>query len=289
MAAFKSVTFSSPSLSYKNASVRVDLLEKDPNREARVAWDIAGEQFYSTDAFRCYGELEYRVARTSIYSKPGLNGTLALNTPEHLAPVFLVWPDCRFDIHVQFGPDGEKAELPMMDGSALPYFHALRRVAGLPQPLRFYDAPVSFSLEFPRGYAKVSPSDTFEVEYEITRPDGFRSSAIVPVYSAEDLYSVFSARTFIFGDDYETARASGLLSGVDESCGLLLDAKSQARYRMDEEPARHKILDLLGDLAFAVPALPKVRVQILNGGHTIHHQIMEKLLPYVSTGNTQEI
>jgi UDP-3-O-acyl-N-acetylglucosamine deacetylase len=70
---------------------------------------------------------------------------------------------------------------------------------------------------------------------------------------------------------------------------MLLDGARQSRYRMAEEPACHKILDLLGDLAFAVPALPKVCVQILNGGHTIQHKIMEKLLPYVSTGIPQEI
>ena len=287
MAAFRSVDFTSPSLSFKTAAVRVDLLERDPNRAPRVCWNVAGELFYSTDALHCYDELQYSVARTSIYSKPGLDRRLSLHSPEHLAPVFLAWPELRFDVHVSEQSGG--AEIPMMDGSALPFFHALRRVAGAPQPLRFYDAPVSFSLDLPRGYVKVSPSDTFEVEYEITRDDGFSSAASLAVYSAEDLYSVFSARTFIFGDDYEAARASGLLSGVDESCGMLLGAGRDPRYRMAEEPARHKILDLLGDLAFAVPALPKVRIQILNGGHTIHHKIMEKLLPYVSTGNPQEV
>ena len=287
MAAFRSVDFTSPSLSFKTAAVRVDLLERDPNRAPRVCWNVAGELFYSTDALHCYDELQYSVARTSIYSKPGLDRRLSLHSPEHLAPVFLAWPELRFDVHVPEQSGG--AEIPMMDGSALPFFHALRRVAGAPQPLRFYDAPVSFSLDLPRGYVKVSPSDTFEVEYEITRDDGFCSAASLAVYSAEDLYSVFSARTFIFGDDYEAARASGLLSGVDESCGMLLGAGREPRYRMAEEPARHKILDLLGDLAFAVPALPKVRFQVLNGGHTIHHQIMEKLLPYVSTGNPQEV
>ena len=287
MAAFRSVDFTSPSLSFKTAAVRVDLLERDPNRAPRVCWNVAGELFYSTDVLHCYDELQYSVARTSIYSKPGLDRRLSLHSPEHLAPVFLAWPELRFDVHVPEQSGG--AEIPMMDGSALPFFHALRRVAGAPQPLRFYDAPVSFSLDLPRGYVKVSPSDTFEVEYEITRDDGFSSAASLAVYSAEDLYSVFSARTFIFGDDYEAARASGLLSGVDESCGMLLGAGRDPRYRMAEEPARHKILDLLGDLAFAVPALPKVRIQVLNGGHTIHHQIMEKLLPYVSTGNPQEV
>ena len=287
MAAFKTVAFTSPSLSFKTATVRVDLLERDPNRAPRVCWNVAGELFYSTDALHCYAELQHSVARTAIYSKPGLDRRLSLHSPEHLAPVFLAWPELRFDVHV---PElSGKAEIPMMDGSALPFFHALRRIAGAPQALRFYDVPVSFSFDLPRGYAKVSPSDTFEVEYEITRPDGFASAASLAVYSAEDLYSAFSARTYIFEDDYKVARDCGLLGGVDESCGMLLDARTPVRYRMAEEPARHKILDLLGDIAFVCPALPKVRVQILNGGHFVHHQIMEKLLPYVSTGNPQEI
>ncbi len=290
MPAFKSIDFVSPSLSFPRASLRVDVLEKDPNRASRVAWYAGDELFYSTDSLKCYGELGYRVARTAIYSKPGLHCPLALGSTEHLAPVFLMWPSLRFDVHVAPGnADGALAELPMMDGSALPFFHALRKVAGVPEPLRFYDAPVDFTLEFPRGRVSVSPSDTFEVEYEITRDDGFSSAATLAVYSAEDLYRAFSARTFIFGDDYAKARAQGLLAGVDETCGMLLGGAEPPRYRMAEEPACHKILDLLGDLAFAVPALPKVRIQVLNGGHIIHHQIMEKLLPYVSTGNPQEV
>ncbi len=287
MPAFKSLEFASPSLSYPQARVRVDILEKDPNRAPRVCWYVGDELFYSTDSLHCYGELGYRVARTAIYSRPGLHGPLSLASTEHLAPVFLMWPNQRFNVHA--------TELPMMDGSALPFFHALRKVAGIPEPLCFYDVPVSFDLEFPRGRVSVSPADCFEVEYEITRDAtaggaAFRSAATLSVYSAEDLYRAFSARTFIFEEDYAKARAEGLLAGVDESCGMLLGcAGEHPRYRMAEEPACHKILDLLGDLAFAVPALPKVRVQILNGGHTIHHKIMEKLLPYVSTGNPQEV
>ena len=290
MPAFKSIEFASPSLSHPRAGVRVDVLEKDPNRAPRVCWYVGDELFYSTDSLKCYGELGYRVARTAIYSKPGLHCPLALGSTEHLAPVFLMWPSLRFDVHVAPGnADGALAELPMMDGSALPFFHALRKVAGVPEPLCFYDAPVDFTLEFPRGRVSVSPSDTFEVEYEITRDDGFSSAATLAVYSAEDLYRAFSARTFIFGDDYAKARADGLLAGVDESCGLLIDgatpnAECCSKFRIANEPAMHKILDLIGDLSFICPALPRVRIEITNGGHVSHHQIMEKIIPYVNAG-----
>ena len=228
MPAFKSIDFVSPSLSFPRASLRVDVLEKDPNRTPRVAWYAGDELFYSTDSLKCYGELGYRVARTAIYSKPGLHCPLVIGSTEHLAPVFLMWPSLRFDVRVAPGSaEVSLAELPMMDGSALPFFHALRKVAGVPEPLRFYDAPVDFTLEFPRGRVSVSPSDTFEVEYEITRDDGFSSAATLAVYSAEDLYRAFLARTFIFDDDYAKARAEGLLAGVDESCWAILPSRSQ--------------------------------------------------------------
>ena len=166
------------------------------------------------------------------------------------------------------------------------------RVAGAPGELAFYDAPVNASWELRRpgdgsvyGCVRVAPSDTFEVSYILDRPDmgGFRSAADVSIYSAEDLYNIFEARTFISERDYEMARKNGLLAGVDGSCGLLIgagDASLAQKYRVREEPALHKILDLLGDLAFVRPALPKVRVEIVNGGHAAHRQILEKVINY---------
>jgi UDP-3-O-acyl-N-acetylglucosamine deacetylase len=102
------------------------------------------------------------------------------------------------------------------------------------------------------------------------------------VYGPEDLYGVFQARTFILEKEYEQAREAGLLAGATESCGLLVKSPvDKSLYRVPEEPAMHKILDLIGDLSFARPALPKIRVEILNGGHASHHQILKEVLPYL--------
>jgi len=40
-------------------------------------------------------------------------------------------------------------------------------------------------------------------------------------------------------------------------------------------------LDLIGDLTLHYPFLPKLRITIHNGGHIVHHQILERLLAYV--------
>ncbi len=302
MSACKTLEFTSPSLSFENASVKVQILPRDPNREPRVSWNVGGRLLYRTDHLKLFDSLNFEVRRTTIYRGDNVVGeglaSAVLATPEHLAPVFLLWPEKSFDVIVDDGTkiascDGAKPvpEIPLMDGSALPFFLALRREAGVPEEIRFYDAPVNKEWDLfnsageAYGYVRIEPSETFEVEYRLDRPDvpgGFMSCAALSVYAPEDLYGVFLARTFILERDYEQARCAGLLAGATESCGLLVKTPvDKSLYRVAEEPAMHKILDLIGDLSFARPALPKVRIEILNGGHACHREILKLVLSKV--------
>jgi hypothetical protein len=281
--------FSSASLSYGKASVKIEVQEYNPQLEPRVEWRVGGRAFYSTDCAKCFTDLKFSVARTAIYESGEGAHALTLASPEHLAPVFLMWPSRRFVVDVACNEESDKgcvAELPLMDGCALPFFSEFRRNVGAPEELAFYDAPVHASWDLPYGSVKITPSEAFEVEYILERNEKgrvFKSAANVSIYSAEDLYNVFAARTFILKNEFDEARKAGLLGGVDESCGLLLDNSPEAVapvFRVADEPARHKILDLLGDLCFAKPVLPKVRLEIINGGHLSHRTILEKVLPY---------
>ena len=294
--------FCSASLSYGKANVKIEVQEYNPQLEPRVEWRVGGRSFYSTDCIKCFTDLKFSVARTAIYESVEGAHALKLASPEHLAPVFLMWPTRRFVVDVasnEENGEGKVAEVPLMDGSALPFFNTLRRNVGVPEELAFYDAPVHAAWDLfrtdvaddaqaqkPYGSVKITPSEAFEVEYILERNENgrvFKSAANVSIYSAEDLYNVFAARTFILKNEFDEARKAGLLGGVDESCGLLLDDSPEASapvFRVADEPARHKILDLLGDLCFAKPALPKVRLEIINGGHLSHRTILEKVLPY---------
>ncbi len=296
--------FKSPSLSFGSTSVSVEPLEKDPQKVPFVAWYVGEKLFYRSDACHCFEELEFFAKRTAGYklSESGLE----LLSPEHLAPVFLMWPHRRFNVRLS---DAAKPEVPMMDGSAIPFFCEMRKFCGAPEELVFYDAPVHAEWDLHavgtslrgaegdaaiHGHVRITPAETFEVEYMLDRNaarDGYdiKSAASVSIYSPENLYQIFMARTFIHQVELERARAAGLLAGVDESCGLLLDsatpnAECCSKFRIANEPAMHKILDLIGDLSFICPALPRVRIEITNGGHLSHRQIMEKIIPYVHAG-----
>lgn len=292
--------FKSPSLSFGSTSVSVEPLEKDPQKVPFVAWYVGEKLFYRSDACHCFEELEFFAKRTAGYrlkdSADSAAGepSLQLLSPEHLAPVFLMWPHRRFNVRLS---DAAKPEVPMMDGSAIPFFCEMRKFCGAPEELVFYDAPVHAEWDLPCGHVRITPAETFEVEYVLDRNtarDGYdlKSAASVSIYSPENLYQIFMARTFIHQVELERTRAAGLLAGVDESCGLLLKAGDcttqnsacSPKFRIANEPAMHKILDLIGDLSFICPALPRVRIEITNGGHVSHHQIMEKIIPYVNAG-----
>lgn len=287
------ISFTSPSLSFKSTTVEVAVHERNSTAVPCVNWFVGGHAFYSTGAYKLYEELKHSVKRTTIY---GLcddgceEAKLRLCSPEHLAPVFLMWPSRSFVVNLL---NAEEPEVPLMDGSALPFFSKIRRETGVPEELSFYEVPVRAEWELVRdgsayGSVRMEPSEAFEVEYKMTSVD---SNASVSVYSAEDLYTLFMARTFITEAEYSAARKSGLLEGVNETCGLLLSGSGSdgGKFRVRSEPAMHKILDLIGDLAFVCPSLPKVRIEILNGGHVAHHQIVEKLLPYVSLNIAPEV
>lgn len=292
--------FESPSLSYRNAKVTVDVLERDPTHKPRVVWSVDGREVYRTDLCKIFSDLKFGAARTAIYSYEdegrahavGLNAG-AIAGPEHLAPVFLMWPGRRFNVNLV------GTEVPLMDGSAAPFFYGLRRAAGEPEALVFYDAPVKAEWDILGGHVRICPAETFEVEYVLDRSKScgdvcdLQSAAAVSIYSPENLFQIFMARTFISVEEFEQAKANGLLGGVDESCGMLLKrcdgAKCSKDFRVANEPAMHKILDLIGDITFICPALPRVRIEITNGGHVSHRQIMERLIPYVSAGLFEKI
>ena len=78
------------------------------------------------------------------------------------------------------------------------------------------------------------------------------------------------ARTFGFRDQVEALRAAGLIRGGDLDNALVCDGERWLNppLRFSDEPVRHKLLDLLGDLALA--GLPQAQVFAYRGSHGLH-------------------
>ena len=91
---------------------------------------------------------------------------------------------------------------------------------------------------------------------------------------------VASARTFGFVHEVEALRAAGLARGASFENTLVLDERgllNEGGLRMPDEFVRHKIIDLLGDLALIGAAL-HARIEVERGGHALHHRLVAAIL-----------
>lgn len=223
------------------------------------------------------------------------DGDRVLNTPEHLLALLLFFVDCPLDINCS------GVELPILDGSALPYRDALARLfpeRAAARAWRETPSRLDWEMTWPGGYLKVKPADRFSATCILSRAS---LEETVRLESADQAWrEILPARTYIFHDEWLKGMQAGLLRGADMDSGLLLAGSpeehaalrslhpewpaspypllNQGAWRMPSECARHKLLDLLGDLALAGPALPTLAVEIRNGGHAAHHHLLERLM-----------
>ena len=196
-------------------------------------------------------------------------------------------------------------EPPGLDGSALPFFNTMKKlieslseITAVPG-FREYDSDLNWEYEGPEGRIKTTSSDSFSVDYEWSKSGLNQRFLLKDATTAVN--EILPARTFIHYPDWLAAKDSGsVLAGVDSDSGLLLAESSQEfeialknhpelmgeifpllhpkSFRMDGEPVRHKILDLMGDLALLGLALPRLHIEIRNGGHALNHLLLEQLL-----------
>ena len=178
-------------------------------------------------------------------------------------------------------------EIPFLDGSALSWVEALGE-AGL-QALP--GASAALELEFP---ITVSSGVSFVTALPHA---GLRLGAAIEFADAAIGRQLFSldlspcafveqiapARTFGLRSQVEQLRAAGLIQGGCLENALVCDGDSWLNppLRFVEEPVRHKILDLLGDLALI--GLPRAQIFAYRGSHGLHTSLAAALAGLASS------
>jgi UDP-3-O-[3-hydroxymyristoyl] N-acetylglucosamine deacetylase len=201
---------------------------------------------------------------------------VSVGTVEHLLSAIMACGITDLDIHID-GP-----EVPIVDGSALPFLHLIDAAgvrtlaAEIPvmrvrRPLELVDGDKSI---------RIVPANRLILKYEID----FNHPAIGKQSFAFDydhdsfLEKIAPARTFGFVRDVERMRAAGLArGGTVENCIVLDDnGVMNGALRFQDEFVRHKILDLLGDLALM--GRPIVgEITATKAGHAMHSRFVEML------------
>lgn len=147
-------------------------------------------------------------------------------------------------------------EVPILDGSFQPFLDALReagtRTQGVPPHAIRLNAPVSVGEPGSPSYTAV-PADvlristTIEFDHPLIRRQ-FGSWDVTPATFAQE---VSAARTFGFMKEADALRARGLARGVTLENAIVLNESGleQGELRWSDEFVRHKVGDIIGDLA----------------------------------------
>lgn len=227
-------------------------------------------------------------------------GEVVVSTIEHALAVFYAMgiDNCLFEVD---GP-----EFPILDGSSIRFLEQVERVGIVEQEADkdfiFIDKRIEYHNETD-SWIVAEPSDRMELIVEI----GFHSPVLKAQKAKLKDMSLFpteiaGARTFVFVREIEPLINMNLIKGGDLKNAIVIYDKLMSQdaidnlteklhqprmdastlgylsgpLKFDNEPARHKLLDLIGDLALAGKPL-KGRITAHYPGHKINTEFAKLL------------
>jgi UDP-3-O-acyl-N-acetylglucosamine deacetylase len=179
----------------------------------------------------------------------------------------------------------DSEELPALDGSSLGYVQQLSKAGLIVQasPRRRLVIRDRYRVGTPRGWVEATPSHGGECyyEYQLSFDDGTPISPqafSIELTPDRFIREVAPARTFVTSSQAEQIRASGLASHVTNQDLLVIGQAGPIDndYRFSNECARHKTLDLIGDLALCGVQLVG-RFRSFRGGHRLNGEVATRL------------
>ncbi len=176
----------------------------------------------------------------------------------------------------------DNLELPILDGSALPYVEAFHNAGIRTQRRRREFIRVLRPVEVREGdkFIGVYPGPGYTIEYTIDFPAPIgRQSASVDLAAETYGASIAPARTFGYKADEQRLRDMGLIRGACHENAIILgkDGPENGPLRFPDEYVRHKVLDLIGDLALAGHRI-EGRVVAERAGHAMHTALVSRLI-----------
>jgi len=187
------------------------------------------------------------------------------------------------DVTIELGDSGE---LPIGDGSAKLFTDAIAS----DDTHTLDDQVTSITLREPitvrSGTATITaePADSASYTYHFEPPEGspLKPQSATWTGTADDYRaSIAPARTFSTLAEATQAKALGLFTNFTPRDLLVLDDTTgepiDNRLRFNNEPARHKLLDLIGDLALVGRPIC-ARITASRSGHALNHELARRIL-----------
>lgn len=175
-------------------------------------------------------------------------------------------------------------EIPILDGSAAPFVFLLKEAGVHIQKTmkRFLVIRKPITVRGGGKWVSIKPSDCFRISYRIDfdHPLMFDQSLEMVFSSGEFQKNIARARTFGFLNDVEALKARGLAQGGSLDNAIVVDnfrVLNSDGLRFEDEFVRHKILDVMGDLAlFGMPVIGQLTAY--RSGHELNNRLIRKVL-----------
>jgi UDP-3-O-[3-hydroxymyristoyl] N-acetylglucosamine deacetylase len=178
----------------------------------------------------------------------------------------------------------DNLEIPIMDGSAEVFAEMIESAGLVDQPTARRALLVREKVSAVSGNRRISiePADAFEIDCVIDFPHpliGIQHRSVT-LDNGSFAREIASARTFGFIEEVEALRRANLIRGgsLDNAIVLTRDGMlNETGLRWSDEFVRHKILDIIGDLALlGMPLMGRVTAE--RSGHLLHAALMASLL-----------
>lgn len=178
----------------------------------------------------------------------------------------------------------DNLEVPILDGSALPFVRLIGQAGLRRQRARRTYAKILKPVKIVEGVKRIAvhPSDTLHLTCRIDFSHpliGKQSVDFAPAFGGYEA-QIAPARTFGFLEEVDMLRRSGLIRGGSLENAVVLDRESVMNpegLRFPDEFCRHKVLDLMGDLALlGHPVIGHIEAE--RAGHAMHSALIERLL-----------
>lgn len=229
--------------------------------------------------------------------------SVSVSTIEHLmAAAYSLGID-----NAEFRVDGP--EVPILDGSSRYYVEAFSKVGIVEQDVELkvmnLDEPISFSNEKGTEF-KLSPANEYSVKVVVDYGTALPTQTAELSDIADFASEIANCRTFVFLSEIEPLLKMNLIKGGDLDNAIVVVDKvlPQSEYdriaalcgkesmkvqesgilntlklQFDNEPARHKLLDVIGDLALCGFRF-NARIEAVRPGHSANTQLSKKLRQY---------
>ncbi len=210
--------------------------------------------------------------RCTTLSKDGVQ----VQTVEHIMAA--LWGTGIDNAHIEV----TASEMPGLDGSAAPFVQQLKAAGTVEQAAsrRFFSLREPILVEEGESYIAVFPDQSLKVSYMLDyNHPRLRSQFVSYTLDGSSFEETIApARTFCLKQEADALRTAGFGKGASYDNTLVWGDEGVINntLRFEDECARHKLLDLLGDL-YLLGAHLRGRVIAMKSGHALNVKLIKKL------------